>query len=77
MLKKTSETTPANTNNSGQGRRSFLAKLGIGAAALTAVSVGLVRFGRKPASNLAQELPGPTSIFHPAQDPRLDPRRNG
>ena len=60
----------------GQTRRSFLAKLGVGVAALTVVSSGLGRFGRKPAAGQSNEFPGPDSIFHPAQDPRTDPRRS-
>ncbi len=58
-----------------ESRRSFLVKLGVGMAALTAVSAGLIRFGRKPAARSTQAFPGPDSIFHPARDPRLDPRR--
>ncbi len=60
--------------NGGESRRNFLTKLGIGIVALAGVSAGLVRFGGK-SSTLADEFPGPDSIFHPAQDPRLDPRR--
>ena len=58
-----------------QSRRSFLLKLGLGVTALAGVSGGLLRFGKKESSALSQEFPGPDSIFHPAQDPRLDPRR--
>ncbi len=60
----------------GQTRRSFLAKLGVGVAVLTVVSSGLGWFGRKPAASPSKEFPGPDSIFHPARDPRTDPRRN-
>lgn len=63
--------------NKGQSRRRFLAGLGIGAAAVTALSAGLLRWGRKPDKSLARDFPGPDSIFHPAQDPRTDPRRKG
>ena len=63
------------SSEGGESRRNFLAKMGIGVAALAGVSAGLVRFGGKPASK-SDEFPGPDSIFHPAQDPRLDPRRN-
>ncbi len=62
-------------NQTGQSRRSFLVKLGLGLTALAGVSGGLIRFGKKESSALSQEFPGPDSIFHPAQDPRLDPRR--
>ncbi len=58
----------------GESRRNFLVKLGVGAAALAGVSAGLVRFGGKSSTD-AGEFPGPDSIFHPASDPRLDPRR--
>ncbi len=57
------------------GRRRFLTQLGIGVAALAGVSAGLIRWGGKPASPSTREFPGPDSIFHPAQDPRRDPRR--
>ena len=60
--------------DSGESRRSFLAKMGIGIAAITGVYAGLVRPGVKQ-SNTSGEFPGPDSIFHPAQDPRQDPRR--
>ena len=63
------------SSEGGESRRNFLAKMGIGVAALAGVSAGLVRFGGEPASK-TDEFPGPDSIFHPAQDPRLDPRRN-
>ena len=68
LSKKTRET------NGGESRRNFLAKLGIGIAAIAGVSAGLVRPGVKQ-SNTTGEFPGPDSIFHPAQDPRQDPRR--
>lgn len=68
LSKKTREST------AGEGRRSFLAKLGVGIAAITAVSAGLVRPGLKQPDTTV-EFPGPDSIFHPAQDPRHDPRR--
>lgn len=59
-----------------QSRRSFLVKLGLGAAGLATVSTGLLRFGRKQPSISNEEFPGPDSIFHPVQDPRTDPRRS-
>lgn len=61
----------------GQSRRRFLTGLGIGVAALAGLSAGLIRLGGKPASPASREFPGPDSIFHPAQDPRRDPRRAG
>ncbi len=59
----------------GGSRRSFLAKMGIGIAALAVLSVGLIRPGAKQPT-ASGEFPGPDSIFHPAQDPRQDPRRH-
>ena len=50
-------------------------KLGLGTAALAGVTTGLIKFSRKPTPKLTQEFPGPDSIFHPATDPRQDPRR--
>ncbi len=57
-----------------ESRRSFLAKLGIGAAALAAVALPLIKPGQSnsgQASASADQFPGEDSIFHPAQDPRL------
>ena len=62
-----------------QSRRSFLAKLGLGLAAAAVASFPLGRRGRRtggPAPGASQEFPGEDSIFHPARDPRLDPRRD-
>ncbi|MCH8745029.1 MAG: twin-arginine translocation signal domain-containing protein [Chloroflexi bacterium] len=59
-------------NQTGQSRRSFLVKLGLGVTALAGVSTGLLGLSKKARN---QEFPGPDSIFHPAQDPRTDPRR--
>ncbi len=61
------------TNNK-ESRRSFLAKLGIGAAALAAVALPLIKPGQSnpdQASAATDQFPGEDSIFHPAQDPRL------
>ena len=61
-----------------ESRRSFLAKLGIGVAALAAVALPVSRLSRgngRQAPGAAQAFPGEDSIFHPASDPRLDPRR--
>ncbi len=65
---------------SGETRRSFLAKMGLGAAALAIVGgplgmLGRFRGDREKAAS--QDFPDETSIFHPASDPRQDPRRNG
>ena len=68
LSKKTRET------KGGESRRSFLAKMGIGIAAIAGVSAGVIRPGVK-ATTSGDEFPGPDSIFHPAQDPRQDPRR--
>ena len=59
----------------GASRRRFLGVLGVGIAG-AAVVAGLLPFGRRtPKAEAANEFPGPGSIFHPAQDPRTDPRR--
>jgi len=65
---------------SGETRRSFLAKMGLGAAAL-AIAGGplgmLGRFQRGDEKSATDDFPNEDSIFHPASDPRRDPRRNG
>ena len=74
MPKESAGPTPAN-----ESRRSFLAKLGLGAAALATVSVPFLGRGRGnigQTSEMSKAFPGEDSIFQPAQDPRLDPRRN-
>ena len=66
--------TSIQASNKKESRRSFLAKLGIGAAALAAVALPLIKAGQsRPdrASAAADPFPGEDSIFHPAQDPRL------
>ncbi len=66
------------TSSTGKGksRRNFLVTLGLGITAVAAVSSGLVKLGRNPATVAeVQEFPDEDSIFHPAQDPRTDPRR--
>ena len=68
-----------NTPKSGESRRSFLAKLGIGAAALALVAGPLSALRGNSNNNAAamnQEFPDEDSIFHPSVDPRNDPRRN-
>ncbi len=72
------ETEPQ--QKSGQTRRSFLAKMGLGLGALAIVGgplgmLGRFRGDREKAAS--QDFPDETSIFHPASDPRQDPRRNG
>lgn len=64
---------------SGESRRSFLAKMGLGLAAMAIVGgpLGIVgRFRSSQDQAAAQGFPGEDSIFHPASDPRRDPRRN-
>jgi hypothetical protein len=63
---------------SGQTRRSFLAKMGLGAAALAVVGGPLGFLGRFRGSReeiASQGFPDEDSIFHPASDPRQDSRR--
>ena len=62
----------------GESRRGFLAKLALGAAALALVGASLGRKGwrRDEQTAASQEFPGEDSIFHPASDPRTDPRRS-
>ena len=64
------------TGVKGTTRRRFLGVLGIGAAAV-AVVAGAGFWGRPKgnAGTADDAFPGPGSIFHPAQDPRTDPRR--
>ncbi len=76
-----SELNPAENGNlkAGETRRSFLVKLGIGAAALGLVAGSLSslrgRGNNSGATAKNTEFPGEDSIFHPAVDPRQDPRR--
>ena len=70
---------PAQTENcepaKGTSRRRFLGVLGVGIAG-AAVVAGMLPFGRRNRKAEAMsEFPGPGSMFHPAQDPRTDPRR--
>lgn len=68
---------PKQIENAQQGtsRRRFLGVLGIGIAG-AAVVAGLMPFGRRnQTAEAANEFPAPGSMFHPAQDPRTDPRR--
>ena len=59
----------------GTTRRRFLGVLGIGVAGAAVVGGMLPFLRRKDTVEAASEFPGPGSIFHPAQDPRTDPRR--
>lgn len=62
-----------------QTRRSFLGKLGFTLAGMAGASFllsGLGRGANKEIESLTQEFPDEDSIFHPAKDPRVDPRRN-
>ena len=63
---------------SGQTRRSFLAKLGLGAAALALVGgpLGMLGIRSNKQKVATQEFPGEDSIFPPASAPRKDPRRS-
>ena len=66
-----------NINCKGATRRRFLGVLGIGAAAV-AIVAGTGLLGRPKGNAGAADddaFPGPGSIFHPARDPRTDPRR--
>ena len=59
----------------GLTRRRFLGMLGVGVAG-AAVVASMLPFGRRNQTAAAStEFPGPGSMFHPAQDPRSDPRR--
>ena len=64
---------PADSEKTGRGmqtRRSFLGKLGLGAAALAAISaVPFLKLGQN-SSNDSVTSPGPDSIFQPRHDPR-------
>ena len=75
MSEESSEPSP-----SGESRRSFLAKLGLGAAAVAVAAGSLTRLGGsggKQDDQASNDFPGEDSIFHPARDPRTDPRRKG
>jgi hypothetical protein len=67
---------PSNPESGGQSRRSFLAKLGLGVGVLGALASPLAGLGRGKAAANSPDFPGPDSIFHPARDPRQDPRRS-
>ena len=70
----------ADLNLARQSRRGFIGMLGLGAVAVTGLSApfwGILRRRGSQQTARDQEFPGPDSIFHPARDPRLDPRRKG
>ena len=80
MAKQTETDQIESNRKSGPTRRSFLAKMGLGAAALALVGGPLGMLGRFRDSQdqvASQAFPGEDSIFHPASDPRQDPRRKG
>ena len=56
-------------------RRNFLGKLSVGIAALAGASFGIFKIGKPESGQSDGEFPGADSIFHPARDPRSDPRR--
>ena len=59
----------------GQTRRSFLAKLAIGAVSLAGAGLLLKNFvlpGGRSEPHASAEFPGEDSIFHPRKDPRLE-----
>ena len=63
----------SHSKTKGESRRSFLTKLGLGAAALALVSVPFFPFGRNKTGRTAaasDAFPGQDSIFHPRSDPR-------
>lgn len=71
MTDQRKHTKPGN----GASRRRVLGLLGLGIAGAAVVG-SLLPLGRRTApAEAADEFPGPGSIFHPAQDPRRDPRR--
>lgn len=67
------------SQKSGESRRSFLAKMGLGVAAMAIVggSLGMLgRFRGNQEQADSQDFPDEDSIFHPASDPRQDSRRS-
>ena len=59
----------------GTSRRRFLGVLGLGIAGAAVVASMLPFSRRNQKAEAMSEFPGPGSMFHPAQDPRTDPRR--
>jgi len=66
--------SPSGTTSTEKGletRRSFLGKLGLGAAALAVVSaIPFLRLGQNSSGRDSKEVPRNDSIFQPRQDPR-------
>ena len=59
------------TSKGVQSRRSFLGKLGLGAAALAAVSaVPFLKLGQNRSGKDSAAIPGNDSIFQPRQNPK-------
>ena len=68
-MAKDSPSGTASTEKGLETRRSFLGKLGLGAAALAAVSaIPFLRLGQKTSGRDSGGVPGKDSIFHPRQD---------
>ena len=64
---------PLEPTHGKESRRSFLAKLGLGAAALAAISLPLLRLRQRNPDHKPQSSdpsPGRTQYFIPARDPR-------
>ena len=71
----TTAVAAAGVTRAGTSRRRFLGALGLGVAGAALVGGMLSMARRDKGAEAASEFPGPDSIFHPAQDPRQDPRR--
>ena len=70
MAKKLPNDTTA-TDKGLESRRSFLGKLGLGAAALAAVSaIPFLKLGQNASGQDSGGAPGKDSIFHPRDDSR-------
>ena len=70
---------PSQNEPARQSRRRFLGKIGLALDGIAGASFLVSSLGRganKEAAGLTQEFPDGDSIFHPASDPRLDPRRH-
>ena len=70
------EINRASSKGKRQTRRSFLGQLGIGVVGIETLSSGLLGFAKHKQEMPSNEFPGPDSMFHPASDPRQDPRRS-
>ena len=70
-MAKDSPSGTASTDKGLETRRSFLGKLGLGAAALAAVSaIPFLKLGQNASRRDSVGVPGEDSIFHPRQDPK-------